>query len=901
MESQITRLVDSLSFPDIDTRESMIIEAADRTFGWILREDAGRFEGDDVDGMRASLKGRNTEYHGRSSRRSISTFEDWLAHGTGVFWVSGKPGSGKSTLMKFVQNHTQTRKLLKAWAGAEPLIVASHYFWHSGSWMQKSHEGLLRTLLYQILEADTRKGYNLSKKLISDLPFMSDYQPLRWNRRELLLIFRKLCNANVKICIFLDGLDEYNPHHDHQKLTEDILELSKSENVKFCVSSRPWPTFEDAFRYHNMIKLEDLNEPDIRQFVWDTLEKAARKPDTCRAFRERSLEATNLVEKITRKSDGVFLWTHFVVYRLRDWLNAKKSLCELDGYVDSFPSELEDYFRDMIFRRISPTWNSKKSSFAATVLKLTLAAYEHPDDQGGFYCVRFFRSPLLFYWFLSKEEFRNDPRFGEKLPVAKMSLNQFKEKLNDTKTLLKQACGDLISLHKGVHNTDLSLRNLDDWPAYGQVYFFHRTVTDFLMSDDMQTLINENVPTHIGTDSFTAQLQLATSKIILPFPNEQWQRHGGVLNPHYKGKGKVFLDSPLLTASNTGDKPLVAECEAVAVSYIDRFSYPNQLGGRDLHIPCWLVADEAYLATSLISNHHYKFTQAKISAGLKLYVPELVSALSMLIKDTATRGGCSLACIDYEFVQLLLAHGLSSRDRCGPWQYDSRTIWHRFLGKWFSWALTYYPPRSQTDTSPIFTSPYILPHSTAEHAWKIAKLLLTDITDLDAEICLLNHECLPWPESVCHTARPSDIVRLLAPANCYDEIQTFLAARKISTEPLSELTINVTRLITASDDTKSANDSVISENFESSRKLMDYVDGGGGDGTRRTKTSSYKIQLENNRTSSSARLKDEPATTRIPKKESFSRVTQDFRALPCEKFDIEPRAFCLSGRRVRTY
>jgi type II secretory ATPase GspE/PulE/Tfp pilus assembly ATPase PilB-like protein len=41
----------------------------------------------------------------------------WLQEGRGIFHVAGKLGSGKSTLMKFLFNHPETRRQLLTWAG----------------------------------------------------------------------------------------------------------------------------------------------------------------------------------------------------------------------------------------------------------------------------------------------------------------------------------------------------------------------------------------------------------------------------------------------------------------------------------------------------------------------------------------------------------------------------------------------------------------------------------------------------------------------------------------------------------------------------------------------------------------------------------------------------------------
>lgn len=40
-------------------------------------------------------------------------FKEWLDSGTGIYWVSGKAGSGKSTLMRYLAEHEKTSFALK--------------------------------------------------------------------------------------------------------------------------------------------------------------------------------------------------------------------------------------------------------------------------------------------------------------------------------------------------------------------------------------------------------------------------------------------------------------------------------------------------------------------------------------------------------------------------------------------------------------------------------------------------------------------------------------------------------------------------------------------------------------------------------------------------------------------
>lgn len=88
-----------------------------------------------------------------------SQFRKWLIESSEPFWISGKAGSGKSTLMKYITDSEQTRKLLKQWAGISGLryedqrrrlAIGSHFFWKAGYTMQRSIRGLLQSILYQI-------------------------------------------------------------------------------------------------------------------------------------------------------------------------------------------------------------------------------------------------------------------------------------------------------------------------------------------------------------------------------------------------------------------------------------------------------------------------------------------------------------------------------------------------------------------------------------------------------------------------------------------------------------------------------------------------------------------------------------------------------------------------------
>ena len=119
----------SLHFPEINSRKEGIDDAYKETFQWI-------FDPSD------------------EALRPWSNFMRWLAKDSGFYWINGKAGSGKSTLMNYIQDDSRTMEALQTWAGSSTLIVPVFFFCAAGTTLQKSICGLLRSLIYQILKRD---------------------------------------------------------------------------------------------------------------------------------------------------------------------------------------------------------------------------------------------------------------------------------------------------------------------------------------------------------------------------------------------------------------------------------------------------------------------------------------------------------------------------------------------------------------------------------------------------------------------------------------------------------------------------------------------------------------------------------------------------------------------------
>ena len=216
------------------------------------------------------------EHAGTKEDISVGTkaSNDLLDANGKLYWIHGKAGSGKSTLMKFLYDDRRMDALLRTWAGELPLVVVGHFFWNSGDILQMSQKGLLRVLLYEVLRKHPKLiPVVLHKHVVSDI----SADPQSWSLLKLRKAFDNLATqqiVQVKLCFFIDGLDEYNGNY--AELVEIFKRHSESPNVKSCLSSRPLVVFDDCLSGYPSLRLQDLTRGDIRVFVSERLGKDQR-------------------------------------------------------------------------------------------------------------------------------------------------------------------------------------------------------------------------------------------------------------------------------------------------------------------------------------------------------------------------------------------------------------------------------------------------------------------------------------------------------------------------------------------------------------------------------------------------------------------------------------------------
>lgn len=275
-------------------------------------------------------------------QRTWDSFVGWLQDDQPLYWVSGKPGSGKSMMIKFMMSTLQQRAERPRYdpADEEPAtqqIVLSHFFWEAGGELQRSIEGCLRTLLWQLLRCP-----NLSREACQAV---RTFAGCTWTHTRLRSALEAaLRHARTPICLFLDGLDECR---DGEDLVEFVEELAGMARLKICVSSRPEQLYVDTFSDKPKLRVQDLNRNDIYTVI---NEKFKSNPRVGRMGVVNPAALDQLATSIERKAQGVFLWVHLAIRSVLRGFRNRDTLEILQRRLEELPDDIYGLYRNMLQR-----------------------------------------------------------------------------------------------------------------------------------------------------------------------------------------------------------------------------------------------------------------------------------------------------------------------------------------------------------------------------------------------------------------------------------------------------------------------------------------------------------------------------------------------------------------------
>jgi hypothetical protein len=256
-------LLDALYFDQMDFRSSTVAAAHSNTCQWLF----------------------DTSQYKRWRDRHL------LLEHSGFLWIKGKPGAGKSTVMKYASEQAKT--------ACRDEMTVTFFFNARGAALEKSTQGMYRCLLHQMADRVPQLPIMVKKKE------RRSYDAEGWPLEKLKAMFREAAfhiSRETRLSFYIDALDEGDNEDQVRDMADTFYEtaqkaLSDGNPFYVCLASRHYPKI--SARSSEELRLEDHN--DIAGYVHNKLRLG-----------NGQLEE-ELATEILHKSSGVFLWVVLVV------------------------------------------------------------------------------------------------------------------------------------------------------------------------------------------------------------------------------------------------------------------------------------------------------------------------------------------------------------------------------------------------------------------------------------------------------------------------------------------------------------------------------------------------------------------------------------------------------------
>ncbi|KAH7041469.1 uncharacterized protein B0I36DRAFT_371660 [Microdochium trichocladiopsis] len=302
-KKKLQKLMKSLSFEQIDARQANIKIAHARTCKWLLE------------------KKEFQEW----------LYDDSLDRGRRLLWIKGKPGAGKSTIMKFALNHFYQQKNKKQ------QVVISFFFNARGDQMEKTVQGMYQSLVLQLL---TQRPH-----LRSILESMQTRgTPTTWTvvvLQQLLCQAIQMLEQDTLVC-FIDALDECHPDEirDMVHFFEDLgnIDINPGLVLHVCFASRHYPHITVRGALELILDGQEGHEQDISDYIKDKLNIGTGKT------------VQDISSQIQAKAGSVFMWVVLVVKILNEQSDSGLHPAALRKELDRIPQDLHALFRDILQR-----------------------------------------------------------------------------------------------------------------------------------------------------------------------------------------------------------------------------------------------------------------------------------------------------------------------------------------------------------------------------------------------------------------------------------------------------------------------------------------------------------------------------------------------------------------------
>jgi ankyrin repeat protein/nucleoside phosphorylase len=294
-------VMESLNFEQAESRRATIKKAHWKTCKWLLQQ---------------------------------REYLDWLdqnkiMENNGLLWIKGKPGTGKSTIMKFTLTHLEDIMPKES-------IIISFFFNARGEDLEKTIIGMYRSLLFQLLQKLPKlRGILDSFRL----PAVAE----QWDIETLKRIFSYAIESlgQQQLLCLVDALDECpeDQIRDMVEFFESLSHITFSNQTRFhvCFSSRHFPHISIKTGLQLILENQDGHSNDITSYISTELKAG------------KSKQVQEIKAQILEKSSGIFLWVVLVV-RILNKEYDKGRIHALKKRLQEIPMELNDLFKDILLR-----------------------------------------------------------------------------------------------------------------------------------------------------------------------------------------------------------------------------------------------------------------------------------------------------------------------------------------------------------------------------------------------------------------------------------------------------------------------------------------------------------------------------------------------------------------------
>ncbi|KAG4253719.1 hypothetical protein FPRO03_07679 [Fusarium proliferatum] len=248
----------------------------------------------------------------------------------GFLWIKGKPGAGKSTVMKFLLSNARRRMKNKT--------IIYFFFNARGEQLEKSTAGMYRSLLLQMLQQLPRLHNVLEPGLILGISETHD-----WGVEALRTLFEQTVEAlgGSSVVAFIDALDECDESEIRSMVSsfKSLGKVSAEEGVNFqvCLASRHYPHITMPKKIEIVLEGQDGHEQDIISYLDSELEIGESKL------------ANEIRAEIQEKASGVFMWVVLVSGILQQKFD-KGRIHDLKQTLRDIPGDLHELFRNILTR-----------------------------------------------------------------------------------------------------------------------------------------------------------------------------------------------------------------------------------------------------------------------------------------------------------------------------------------------------------------------------------------------------------------------------------------------------------------------------------------------------------------------------------------------------------------------